>query len=274
MLLQARGDQEAARQAFQQAAALAPTRRRTSFVAHHDVQAQLWSRLGDSQAASQWARAIGLDEEDDLSYLNETAHIEFARSLIAQGRLGDAGRLLDRLETESTGAGRIGRLIEIHILQARAFQAAGDQGAALAAILQALSLAEPEGAVRVFADEGPELLQLVKIAGEMTPESRLAIYARKLAGTFESPASAQGKEARPLSQAAPAPLTDLVESLSQREQEILRLIARGLSNDEIARSLFLAASTVHWHVKNLYGKLGVHSRTQAVLRAGELGLLA
>jgi LuxR family maltose regulon positive regulatory protein len=149
--------------------------------------------------------------------------------------------------------------VKILALQALAFQTQGDAEQALSALERALSLAEPEGYVRTFIDEGEPMARLLRLALSrgIAPD----YVARLLA--------ALGEEA----ELAFPTMESLVEPLTERELDVLRLIVAGLSNPEIAEELFIAVSTVKSHVNHIYGKLGVTSRTQAVVKAQELGLL-
>jgi LuxR family maltose regulon positive regulatory protein len=151
------------------------------------------------------------------------------------------------------------------MLQALAFQAEGDTARAMAALERALTLAEPGGFVRVFVDEGPPMARLLYEAAsrEIAPD-----YARRLLAAFPV---AEAEQTGPFKTQAAKP--ELVEPLSERELEVLQLIAEGLTNQEIASRLFLALNTVKAHSRNIYGKLGVHSRTQAIARARALGIL-
>ncbi|MBN1136192.1 MAG: hypothetical protein JXM73_06385, partial [Anaerolineae bacterium] len=182
-----------------------------------------------------------------------------ARLMIGQGQPQDGLAILERLLPRMEREGRWGSAIEGHILTALALQAAGDTPQAAAALEQALSLAEPEGYVRIFADEGAPLADLLRQAAARgaAPE-----YVGRLLAAIRA------------GERGPAPdIPGLVEPLADREIEVLRLIAAGLSNQEIAEELVVAVSTVKWHINNLYGKLGVSSRTQAIARARELELL-
>jgi len=151
------------------------------------------------------------------------------------------------------------------VLQALAHEAQGNIPLALAPLERALALAEPEGYVRIFADEGPPMARLLYEAATrgIAPD-----YARRLLAAF--PVAEPEKAGPSRTQVLKS---ELVEPLSERELEILELMAEGLTNQEIASRLFLALNTVKTHSRNIYGKLNVRSRTQAVARAQALGLL-
>jgi LuxR family maltose regulon positive regulatory protein len=219
-------------------------------------QARLWIAQGDLAAASRWAQARGLDPADSpVTYLYEVENLTLARLLIAQGNLDAAEALLLRLYRAAAAAGRNGSLIEILILQAITFAAQKREEEALSALAQTLSLAEPEGFVRIFLDEGAPMADLLRQA--LAQDLHTAYALRLLEALGEAVT-------------APQPL---IEPLSERELEALRRVAAGYSNQEIAQDLVIAASTVKRHLSNIYGKLGVGNRTQAVARARELGLL-
>jgi LuxR family maltose regulon positive regulatory protein len=219
-------------------------------------QARLWIAQGNLSAASRWAETAGIDQADSpISFFYEVQNLAFARLLIAQGNLDPAEALLERLYQTAQSAGRTGSLIEILILQAITSSAQNRAGESLSALEQALSLAEPEGFVRIFIDEGKPLIKLLRravVQGIHVP------YALRLLQAFG--------EGAIISQ-------PLIVPLSERELEILRRIAAGYSNQEIAQDLVIAVSTVKKHVNNIYGKLGVGSRTRAVAMARELRLL-
>jgi LuxR family maltose regulon positive regulatory protein len=187
-----------------------------------------------------------------------------ARVLIAEGQPGEALRLLALLLEASEASGRMGSMIKIMVLQALAFQVQGDEKQALSALEQALFLAEPEGYVRTFVDEGEPMARLLRRA---LTEGIVPSYVSKLLAAF-------GESAQPAPPAAQA-LVDqpLVDPLTQRELEVLRLIAAGLSNREIAQELVVAVSTVKSHINHIYGKLEATNRVQAAARAREAGLL-
>jgi len=173
--------------------------------------------------------------------------------------------LLERLLQTAEEGGRTGSVIEILVLQALAHEAQGNVPPALVSLERALTLAEPEGYVRIFVDEGPPMAHLLYEAATrgVAPD-----YVQRLLAAF--PVS-EPEQAHTLSPKSHEP--EWVEPLSKRELEVLQLIAKGLTNQEIGSRLFLSLNTVKAHTRNIYGKLGVHSRTQAVARARAFGVL-
>jgi LuxR family maltose regulon positive regulatory protein len=222
------------------------------------VEAQVSLREADLAAAARWAEEAGLGPADTPHHWDELPYATYVRLLLAQNRLEDAQQLLDNLEHSASQGERRRKLITIYLLQALAHQATGRTEAALRRVQDALKLAAAEGYLRAFLDEGQAIVDLLPRVRHLAPD----FVSRVLAA-----ASAQG--AAPLVPRA----GELVEPLSERELEILRLIAAGRSNPEIAELLYLSLNTVKWHAKNLYGKLNVGSRIEAVARAQELGLL-
>jgi LuxR family maltose regulon positive regulatory protein len=276
---QAQQDGVGARQALRSAERLSGKMRGYVYARRwvEDCQVRLWSaqdRLGE---AADWLQETELSVEDEVTFSRELEHIILARALVAVGRtqtgepfLDDALGLLARLLETAESAGWMGKAIEVLALQALALRARGDVDAALGALERALALAEPEGFVRTFVDEGsPMAALLYEAAGRgIAPD-----YTRRLLSAFGEAAGVgprTGATDSALVHQSPFPL---VERLSRRELEVLQLIAAGLSNREIAGRLFLAPSTVKVHTRNIYGKLDVHSRIQAVTRARELGML-
>jgi LuxR family maltose regulon positive regulatory protein len=228
-------------------------------------QSRIWLAQDKLGAAVQWARERGLEPDHAPDHLGAFAYVALARILIAQGRSDEAINLLQRmLEPAEEGRNTTGA-IGFLSLQALAFQGMSDTTRAMNTLERALALAEPGGFVRIFVDEGPSMARLLykALTCGIAPE-----YVRRLLAAFPTPKPES--EAPPETQAQEA---DLIEPLSERELEVLRLIAEGLTNPEIASRLFLSPHTVKTHAHNIYGKLGVHNRTQAVTRARALGLL-
>jgi len=235
------------------------------------LKTRVWVAQGRLGEALGWARERGLSARDDLIYLREFEHIVLARVLIARYKsereersIHEAIGLLERLLQAAEAGERIGSVIEILMLQALAHEAQGDTPSALAPLQRALTLAEPEGYVRVFVDEGIPMAQLLSEAAThgITPD-----YTARLLAAIE------GEEQKSAEESHLPPAQPLVEPLSDRELEVLRLIAQGLSNREISERLFLAIITVKGHNRNIFRKLQVRRRTEAVARARELGLL-
>jgi LuxR family maltose regulon positive regulatory protein len=217
---------------------------------------------GSPQEAARLAAEIKLGEAQALIF-REIEQISLARVLLAQGRRRKALHLLAQLAEEAAAGARLGRLIEILGLQAVARQQQGDTDQALDALEKALAIGQREGYVRVFLDLGESMAALLRTAATrgVAPD-----YVSRLLSAF---GAAQEITAR-----LPEPGTpSLVEPLTERELEVLHLIGEGYSNRRIAEALVITINTVKKHASSIYGKLGVRSRTQAVVRGQELGLL-
>ncbi len=270
-------------------------------------KARLWLLQGNIEAAERWLQERGyslhetgeppgrkasrspeyLDEgprtdaglpgeEEEEDFLDLQMHkyesILLARTLLLLGRPAKALPLLDSLAEllEQQGRRTSRRMIEIQMLKALAFQAQGDLDQALVPLESALSIAESGGFVRILLDEGEPMLQLLRQAATrgIAPE-----YVGRLVVAFEQPAHRGGMASAVQAHRQPSPVQPLAEPLSERELDVLRLLATGLSNPEIAEQLYVATSTIRSHLKSIYGKLNVHKRWDAVRRAEELGLL-
>jgi LuxR family maltose regulon positive regulatory protein len=227
-------------------------------------RARLYLAAGDQDGAMAWARSCGLSPDDELRFVDELGHLTLAQVLITENRLDQAGHLLERLLQAAESAGRWGRLIHILIAQALARQTSGDISGALKALERALILAEPEGYVRTFLDAGPAMMILLRKAAS---QGSAISYARRLLAASSRPY--EHADAPQLRGAAPG----LVEPLTARELEVLSLVSAGLRNQEIADQLVISLATVKRHLSNIYGKLGVSHRTEAVAHAQGLGLL-
>jgi len=228
------------------------------------LRARVRVAQGELGEALGWARERGLSVDDDVSYLREFEHITLARVLLArytaeraERSVQEATRLLGRLLRAAEEGQRTGSVIEILVLQALARQARGDIPAALGSLRRALTLAEPEGYVRIFVDEGPPVAFLLRAAAK---QGIAPSYVRRLLAavnkTGDSTAASQG----------------LIEPLSERELDVLRLLGTDLGGPDIARELVVSLNTVRTHTKNIYAKLGVNNRRAAVRRARELDL--
>jgi LuxR family transcriptional regulator, maltose regulon positive regulatory protein len=276
---QAMGDAPGAREAIGEAWRVMPGPATTGLLNPVPVQrARLLLAQGDVTAAARWTRQHGLDAEDEADYAREPAYLVLARLLLAQDRPAPALALLERLLSAAADQGRTGSMIEIRALQALALAASGEQADAVDALARALVLGSPEGYVRVFADEGTPMAELLTrlIAAQRAGHARarevpldgLARVLRAFGGTD----AARGRD-RNAGAAAPG-LTALVEPLSPREIQVLRLLAAGATNQAIARELVVTLDTVKKHVGHILAKLGAANRTEAVARARQLGLIS
>ena len=230
------------------------------------LKARVWIAQGRFGEALGWANEHGLSVDDDLSYLREFEHVTLARALVARYQderakrsIHEATRLLERLLPAAEAGGRTGRVIEILVLQALAHQALRDIPAALRSLERAVTLAEPEGYVRVFADQGPAMASLLRAAAKKATRRD---YVRRLLAAASGP-----EHSSPSEQA-------LIEPLSERELDVLRLLGTELDGPAIARELMVSLNTMRTHTKNIYAKLAVTNRRAAVRRAAELNLLS
>ena len=238
------------------------------------IKARIWIKQNRLTEALAWLLEQKLSIDDKLNYLREFEHITMARVLIAQYRdsqdnkaLHDAAKLLDRLLKAAEAGRRMKSRIEILILQTLIDYAQHATSSALEPLQQALKLAEPEGYVRLFIDEGTPMASLLSTA---ISHGIMPDYVGRLLTAF---ATEKQQQADKPPTSIPPTSQPLIEPLSPRELEVLQLIAQGLSNREISQRLFLALDTIKGHNRRIYGKLQVQRRTEAVARARELGLL-
>lgn len=229
--------------------------------------------LGDVDAAARWAKDQGLSIETLPANLADLASHEMtsmmlARLAIEQGQAKAALPLLEHLFSIAAKAHRSMSALELLLIQSQAYEAIGQREQALTLLKLAIQRAEPEGYMRLFLDEGTPLVKLLVHLRETSPE-QLAYLQTLLAALPEhemtQPAGKEERPQRPQS---------LIDPLSERELEVLHLIAAGASNEEIAEQLVIAIGTVKRHVSNILGKLSVSSRSQAVARAQAIGLLS
>ena len=221
---------------------------------------------GDVATARRWATERGLAPDDEPSYVREYEHLTLARVLLAEaaddpagGSVDDARGLLTGLHAAAEAGGRGGSVIEVLFLLALAHHAAGDDIASDTALDDALVRGAAEGYVRLFLDEGPPLVDLLRAGGRSDPATRHALRLLEAAGTVAP---------------VPEPATGggLVDPLSRRELDVLGLLRTDLSGPDIARELYVSLNTLRTHTKSIYAKLGVGSRRAAVRRADELGI--
>ena len=242
------------------------------------VALMVMRRRGDMSTVNRWAETCGLSHEDEPDYVKEYQHLIFARWLIATGKGKQALSLLGRLLPAAEKGGRQHTVIEIIVLQAIAHHAAGNEAEAIKPLEKALVLAQPENFVRTFIDEGESmsklLLELLKQKGKRweAEKPELLRYVVKLKDAF-GPSAPVPVARMAATESEALPWWYVEDPLSERELEVLQHVGRGLSNQEIADKLFLSAGTVKRHMSNIYQKLDVHSRTQALERARTLKVL-
>jgi LuxR family maltose regulon positive regulatory protein len=252
-------------------------------------RARLLLAQGDVRAAAQWTTAAGLSPDDEPDYPREPAYLVLARVLLAQNDPGPACTLLQRLLDAAASQGRTGSIIEIQGLRALALAAHGDHASAVGALTEALTLARRHGYVRVLADEGAPMHALLAQLSAARPAQLSAARPAQLSAARPGQqhaarridpgylaallhACGQADAVPPWRRAAAAP-PGLAEPLTDRELEVLRLIAAGRSNQRIAHDLVVALDTVKKHVTHVLGKLGAANRTEAAARARQLGLI-
>lgn len=235
------------------------------------ARARRWLEQGDFEAIEGWVVENRLEPDDNFSYHREAHYLMLARFYIARGnRVAKALYLLERMVKRAEASQRNGSLMRALILQAVAFYADNNGQSAVESLARALSLAEPEQPLRVFADEGHVVALLLEKVLDMQRKGHLARtisteYAARLL-------TAMGKK-------TPSPTPKrraeghLADALSVRELEVLRLLADGLESNEIAERLTIAVDTARTHIKNIYSKLGVHSRWEAIRHAEAYSLL-
>ncbi len=230
---------------------------------------------GHVAEAARWVRARGLTADDEPAYPREQEYLLLARVLLAERNAAQALEMLAPWHSLALAQGRLGSVLTLRVLAALAHAANGDESAASVALAEALTLAAPEGYIRVFVDEGSALAVLLrtlllgrKLEQLAGVEAVHREYLHRLASSFER----HGMPVLPPARRGAVAVPGMVEPLSLREQEVLALLAIGHPNRTIADELFITLDTVKRHVSHVFGKLGVANRTEAVARARQLGL--
>jgi LuxR family maltose regulon positive regulatory protein len=251
-------------------------------------KARIHLKQGRLDKAQAWARERSLSVTDEVSYLGEYEHLTLARIRVVECSFDGVSQLLERLLAFAETQKRMGSMIEILLTQALLYQAQGNQLQALAALERALTLTRTEGYVRIFVDEGEAMRALIaeyrstietcahlllgyvdRILGFFPDSMEIASQSKTLA----PPARAGVPRAQvPGSAGVANQRPNLVEPLSTREIEVLRLLRSELSGPEIAQRLIVSLNTLRTHTKNIFKKLGVNNRRAAVRRAEELNL--
>ena len=273
--LQVQGRKQEALSAFQEAREMAVSVSPWFGSLVEAWEAHLHVLQGNLEPASRWAQRRGLNYDDDFEFPNESEYRTLARLLIEKGRaepdnIGQALQLLERLLDMNETAGANNAVLEILLLNARGLAAIGNQAEALGALEQALLFAQPERYVRTFIDEGDEIrAMLQKIQVNRISQS----YINELISAQETRTGVAAMQEQKRSAVTVWDQLLMVEPLSERELQVLRLMDSELSSPEIADELIIAVSTVRSHIKNIYSKLGVHSRYEAVEKARQMSLI-
>jgi LuxR family maltose regulon positive regulatory protein len=246
---------------------------RHQHISYEAQRARMALALGDFSEASAWARRY--EQIGEHEFIIENPDIVLVRVYLAEKRFDEALARLDQALPGAEKSGYFQRQLEILILRALTLSRLGRSVAARDCLLRAVEMAAPEGYMAAFAAEGAALLPLVEeLRSQLRREqpggsSRLVEFIDRLASAFTL---VQGSPAPRAGSPLPHPEA-LIEPLSDRELEVLRLIGDGLSNGDIAQKLYLSPNTLKAHTQNIYSKLDVYSRVQAVNRARDLGLL-
>lgn len=263
---QAMGDEAQARESIREAGQLMEdfSPWGVKLVAAHQACLNLTS--GDLDAGASWAQANDLVTSGEFEFHREIEYLALARVLIAQGQFADARPLIEKIYRIAVEIGKRSTELEGLILLALLSSAQGDIDLALVHLGNALALGEPEGFIRIFVDKGPPMAELLYEAFSrgISPD-----YVSRLLAAF--PLAEQEETQLSIKQ---APRSTLIEPLSEREIEVLSLIAVGLTNSEIADRLVLSTHTVKAHTRNIYSKLDAHNRAMAVSRGRLLGILS
>jgi len=223
---------------------------------------------GEPNPVHQWLDTCQVQIGAEITSENEKEALYLARFLAAMGQHVDAIRLSTDISASAEAGDRKGHLLEAWIIRALALDGSGETEQAEKAIHRALSIAAPQGYVRMFFDSGARVIQLLsRITGDQQT------YAAQLLRSMDDPSSNQGDKKPPSNLYTRYTGVEMVDQLSEREIEVLRLIAQGLTNQEIADQLVISLNTVKTHVKNILGRLQVSNRTQAAARAREQGLI-
>ena len=240
------------------------------------LRARLALAAGNLAEAASWARRCGLAVTDEPVYRHEPEYRMLARVLLAEERPTVALELLERWRRPAVAHGRVAGVLRLGILAARAHESAGDRAAALAALADGLVLAAPESYLRVFLDEGAPVAALLRelTAGRRLEQLGAGSVPRGFLDRLSDAFNRQGTPILPPASRGAVVAPGMLQPLSNREHEVLRLLAAGRPNKAIAKELFITVDTVKRHVSHVFDKIGVNNRTQAVARARELGLLS
>ncbi len=267
-----RGELDGARSAFQQIERIGTIMSQycylhvRSFYTTID-QVKLWLACGELDRAIRWVEELDLGERHGTPFAREREEVARVRILLAKKQPTPALERLEPVLQKATTGKRWGHVIEIRLLQALAHQILQQETLALDSLSEAVRLAEPEGYIRSFVDEGASIEALLYQLRKRERKNGPTPYLDTLLTAFQQESNAHVRAGEPTK------AYQLPEPLSQREQQVLQLLAGGASNQEIAQELVITIDTVKRHVSHIFSKLGVQNRVQAVRQARELSLL-
>ncbi|HEX3642061.1 MAG TPA: LuxR C-terminal-related transcriptional regulator, partial [Ktedonobacteraceae bacterium] len=272
------GELDTARSALQEFERIGMHTSHPSYLHQHSLfttidQVRLWIACGERERAARWAQELNGEEEHDtpFPFTREREEVAGVRILLAKAQSALALERLEPLLRRATMAHRWGHVIEMQLLQALAHQMNHEEPRALSTLSEAVRLAEPEGYIRSFADEGAPMEALLSKLREQQCKAGPTPYLDTVLAAFPQQSQVQEqqlKEAEKRTKTQP-----LLDPLSVRELEVLQLMAQGASNQQIAQELVIAIDTVKRHVSHIFSKLGVNNRVQAIKQAQSLGIL-
>jgi LuxR family maltose regulon positive regulatory protein len=271
-----RGDLDTARAFLQQAEQIGQSMNQQTYQYLRSLfatidQVRLWLACGDLDQATRWAWELDATGQPLTPFARERQEVAQVRILLARDQPTAALQRLEPVLQRATAGQRWGHVIEIRLLQALAYQRLDEEPQTLAALSEAVRLGEPEGYLRIFVEEGEAMAALLcKLQEEQRKVGPTAYLDRVLAAFPKQSQMSPSLSKRSAKQSQSQPLQ---EPLSERELQVLQLLAKGAANQEIAQKLVITVDTVKRHMSHILAKLGVQNRVQAVKRAYELGLL-
>jgi LuxR family maltose regulon positive regulatory protein len=267
-----RGELDAAAEILQRAERVSERMRNPYWHALHSIttHVRFWIASGELERAARWAESVQQGKRHPAPLIRELEDMALARVLLAQHKTDEALMRIVPLLESATKQERWGHVIELLLLQTLAYLEHRKKRTAITALSQAVHLAEPEGYMRSFLDEGDAMAILLSELRDQQRQQKSTSYLDTLLSAFSPARPKEGQADHPAPHPSQQPLLD---PLSARELEVLRLLARGASNQEIAEELIVAIDTAKRHVSNILSRLAASNRTQAVMRARDLDIL-